>query len=284
MQAQCYWLYINIVIPHNSALSLRKTEELGFTRMLQPPYSHDLTPCAFLLFGYLKKELQGMNFGLYNEMLSAMTAILSEIPARRLSRVCGHRSRDCTCALQMLRSLFRSISVSWSIICIRSRSRICRQNEALFIREDSKIPLIPPGRPLRSHRQRNFKYCAIKLTFFYIFVSWPRRVGFMGRFNYVTISLFRRLEMNLFSSAWGNPSRKNKKRILRAGSHWIREKQEIFPFSGIFNLLLSFFEKWNQMLEGVPRGINITATDENETKLNMQMFRLSIVMAFVQGN
>jgi hypothetical protein len=26
------------------------------------------------------------------------------------------------------------------------------------------------------------------------------------------------------------------------------------------------------------------ATDENETKLNMQMFRLSIVMAFIQGN
>jgi hypothetical protein len=37
-------------------------------------------------------------------------------------------------------------------------------------------------------------------------------------------------------------------------------------------------------LSGVPRGISITATDENEIKLNMQMFRLSIVMVFIQGS
>jgi hypothetical protein len=38
------------------------------------------------------------------------------------------------------------------------------------------------------------------------------------------------------------------------------------------------------IVEDVPRGISITTTDENETKPNMQMFRLSIVMAFIQGN
>jgi hypothetical protein len=38
------------------------------------------------------------------------------------------------------------------------------------------------------------------------------------------------------------------------------------------------------VLSRVPQGISITATDENEIKLNMQMFRLSIVMAFIQGN
>jgi hypothetical protein len=35
---------------------------------------------------------------------------------------------------------------------------------------------------------------------------------------------------------------------------------------------------------GVPQGISITAIDENEIKLNMQMFKLSIVIAFIQGN
>jgi hypothetical protein len=39
-----------------------------------------------------------------------------------------------------------------------------------------------------------------------------------------------------------------------------------------------------EIREGVPWGISITATDENETKLNMQMFKLSIVMAFIQDN
>jgi hypothetical protein len=35
---------------------------------------------------------------------------------------------------------------------------------------------------------------------------------------------------------------------------------------------------------GVPRVISITAVDDNETKLNVQMFMLSIVMTFIEGN
>jgi hypothetical protein len=42
-------------------------------------------PCDFFAFGYLKKELQGMNFGSQNGVISAMTAILSEISIRTLS-------------------------------------------------------------------------------------------------------------------------------------------------------------------------------------------------------
>jgi hypothetical protein len=34
MQARCYWIYIDNARPHNSALSLQKTEELGFTRLV----------------------------------------------------------------------------------------------------------------------------------------------------------------------------------------------------------------------------------------------------------
>jgi hypothetical protein len=87
MQTQCYWLYIDNVKSHNSALSLSKTEELRFTRLPQPPYSPDLTPCDLFLLGYLKKELQEMNFRFQNEVISAMTTILSEIPVRTLSEV-----------------------------------------------------------------------------------------------------------------------------------------------------------------------------------------------------
>jgi hypothetical protein len=62
MQAQGYSLHIDNAKSHNSALSLHKIEELKFTRLSQPTYSHDLVPCDFFLFDYLKKELQGMNF------------------------------------------------------------------------------------------------------------------------------------------------------------------------------------------------------------------------------
>jgi hypothetical protein len=59
MQAQDYWLHIDNAKRHNSALSLHKSEELGFTRLPQPTYSPDFALCDFFLFGYLKKELQG---------------------------------------------------------------------------------------------------------------------------------------------------------------------------------------------------------------------------------
>jgi hypothetical protein len=87
MQAQSYWPYIDNAIFHNSALSLHKTEELEFTRLPQPPCSSDLAPCDFVLFGYLKKKLQGMNFRCQNAVISAITTIVSEIPIRTLSGI-----------------------------------------------------------------------------------------------------------------------------------------------------------------------------------------------------
>jgi histone-lysine N-methyltransferase SETMAR len=40
--------------PHNSGMSLQKIEEYEFIRVPQPPYSPDLAPCDFFLFGYVK--------------------------------------------------------------------------------------------------------------------------------------------------------------------------------------------------------------------------------------
>jgi hypothetical protein len=60
---------------------------MGFTRLPQPPYSPDLAPCDFFLFGYLKKELQGMNFRSGNQVISAVGDILANIRIDMLSRV-----------------------------------------------------------------------------------------------------------------------------------------------------------------------------------------------------
>jgi hypothetical protein len=59
---------------HNSVLSLQKTQELGFTRLVQPPYSLGLAPYDFFLFSYLKKKLHGKNFRPQNEVISVMRA------------------------------------------------------------------------------------------------------------------------------------------------------------------------------------------------------------------
>jgi hypothetical protein len=87
MQAQGYWMHIDDAKSHTSALSLQKTEELGFTRLTQPLYSLDLAPCNLFLFGYLKKELHGKNFRSQNGVISMVRAILTKIPIQMLSRV-----------------------------------------------------------------------------------------------------------------------------------------------------------------------------------------------------
>jgi hypothetical protein len=59
----------------------------------------------------------------------------------------------------------------------------------------------------------------------------------------------------------------------------VSRKQEIaMEICFTFPILNIFLD-----ISGVPRGISITATDENETKLNMQIFMLSTVMAFTKA-
>jgi hypothetical protein len=87
MRDQDYWMHIDNAKSHNSALSLQKTKELGFTLLTQPPYSPDLVSCDFFVFGYLKKELHGKNFRFQNGVNSVMRAILTKILIQTLSRV-----------------------------------------------------------------------------------------------------------------------------------------------------------------------------------------------------
>jgi hypothetical protein len=84
IQAQGYWMHVDNAKSHNSALSLQKTEELGFTRLPPPPYPPDMALCDFFLFGALKKELHGKNFRGQNIVIFVMTAILTKIPIQTL--------------------------------------------------------------------------------------------------------------------------------------------------------------------------------------------------------
>jgi histone-lysine N-methyltransferase SETMAR len=47
-------IHVDNAKPHTSKISIEKIEELGFILVPQPPYSPDLAPCDFFLFGYLK--------------------------------------------------------------------------------------------------------------------------------------------------------------------------------------------------------------------------------------
>ena len=66
--------------PHKSAA-------LRIKELQHPPYSPDLAPCDFFLFGYLKNKIQGRHFRDENEIRSAITELFDEIQQTTLEDV-----------------------------------------------------------------------------------------------------------------------------------------------------------------------------------------------------
>ena len=59
----------------------------GLQRLPHPPYSPDLAPSDFFLFGYLKMKLEGRNFESDEELFKETCSILGEIPTSVLNTV-----------------------------------------------------------------------------------------------------------------------------------------------------------------------------------------------------
>jgi hypothetical protein len=63
-------------------MTLRELE-----RMPHPPYSPDLAPCDFFLFGYLKQELAGRQYETPADLFSEVRGIIRGISGDLLRRV-----------------------------------------------------------------------------------------------------------------------------------------------------------------------------------------------------
>jgi hypothetical protein len=61
-------------------MSIEKIEELGFILVPQPPYSPDLAPCDFFLFGYLKHHLEGKRLTREDQVTAAVREVFDRIP------------------------------------------------------------------------------------------------------------------------------------------------------------------------------------------------------------
>jgi transposase len=61
-------------------MSIEKIEELGFIMLPQPPYSPDLAPCDFFVFGYLKQHLEGKHFTREDQVIAAVREAFDKIP------------------------------------------------------------------------------------------------------------------------------------------------------------------------------------------------------------
>jgi hypothetical protein len=73
-------LHVDNTNPHTSKGSIEKIEELGFILVPQPPYSPNLAPCDFSLFGYLKQPLEGKHLTREDSVIAAVMEAFDKIP------------------------------------------------------------------------------------------------------------------------------------------------------------------------------------------------------------
>ena len=72
-------LHFDNAKPHTAKRTLQKIEELQWEKLDHPPYSPDISPCDFFLFGYVKTKLPQYNCSSIYELTKAIDDICSKI-------------------------------------------------------------------------------------------------------------------------------------------------------------------------------------------------------------
>jgi hypothetical protein len=68
-------------------VTIAKIRELGIYQMPHLPYSPDIAPNDFFLFGYLKSKLQGCSYDSADKFISAITDLMENLQKSLLHRV-----------------------------------------------------------------------------------------------------------------------------------------------------------------------------------------------------
>jgi hypothetical protein len=72
---------------HNGAKITEKLEKRHIARVSHPPYSPELSPCDFWLFGILKQKMKERVFQSEKQMLAAITESWNELTFEDIQRV-----------------------------------------------------------------------------------------------------------------------------------------------------------------------------------------------------
>ena len=72
-------LHIDNARPHTAKATLAKIKALGWEKLEHPPYSPDISPCDFFLFGYLKNELKKWQTKTVGDLINAIKEICLNI-------------------------------------------------------------------------------------------------------------------------------------------------------------------------------------------------------------
>ena len=80
-------LHFDNARPHISKKVMEYLDQNEIKRAPQPPYSPDIAPSDFFLFGYMKEKLKGCRFNSKEELLETIHLILNEISEEKLKEV-----------------------------------------------------------------------------------------------------------------------------------------------------------------------------------------------------
>ena len=80
-------MHYDNIRPHTARKVNRYLDENQMKRAPQPPYSHNIAPSCFFLFGYIKSKLNGQHFDSVESLLEEVQEILSEISKETLKKV-----------------------------------------------------------------------------------------------------------------------------------------------------------------------------------------------------
>jgi histone-lysine N-methyltransferase SETMAR len=94
-------LHFDIGPVHNIEGVRENPASFGFGRMAHPPYSPDLAPCNFFLFGALKQPFVGQHLATINDLLMSVEAFLRGLSADFLQTVFRNGYGDCSDALRV---------------------------------------------------------------------------------------------------------------------------------------------------------------------------------------
>ena len=81
------WLHLDNCKVHNSKKTSEAIEQFGFKRAPHPPYSPDIAPSDFFLFGYTKTKLKGHYFESVDELIEEIRKIFSDISYEKRKEV-----------------------------------------------------------------------------------------------------------------------------------------------------------------------------------------------------
>jgi len=84
------WVHMDNARPHRAKSTQNALNTHGIISLPHPPYSPDLAPSDFWLFGYLKNQLKGAKFSTETELQEAVRGVLHKITPAQLRRVYNH--------------------------------------------------------------------------------------------------------------------------------------------------------------------------------------------------